>query len=382
MVDAILLGFKDTLLDAVDVWKPALARTSGDRFSIARIMDRFGAEAVSPLIKALKDEEAQVRVGAAMALGKIGDARAVEPLIKALKREDWYANWNVPQSAADALKVIEPVEALIGVLSDDSRRRHASRILGEIGDRRAVEPLIGMLSNDDSWYAATALDGLGWVPETDGQRVAYLIALSDWESIVELGEPAVERLIKALEEDNFQLNLDAAMALGKIGDTRAVEPLINELGDKNWNLRKEAAEALGKIDDKRAVEPLIKALKDGHQYPAFLESIAGALGKIGDARAVEPLIKVLEESPSQSTHTSMRGVSTYSLPSWYHSIVEALGKIGDERAVEPLIKMLGNEDWGSSHPLERITPSTKRVYRERTRDAAKEALRKLGHEVE
>jgi HEAT repeat protein len=59
-----------------------------------------------------------------------------------------------------------------------------------------------------------------------------------------------------------------------------------------------------------------------------------------------------------------------------------LGKIGDERAVEPLIKMLGNEDWASSLPVELKMPSTKRVYRERDRSVAKEALEKLGHEVD
>ena len=41
----------------------------------------------------------------------------------------------------------------------------------------------------------------------------------------------------------------------------------------------------------------------------------------------------------------------------------ALGKIGDVRAVDPLIKVLNNDN-------------------ERVRNAAKEALKKLGHEVE
>ncbi|MDP6364370.1 MAG: HEAT repeat domain-containing protein, partial [Candidatus Poseidoniia archaeon] len=45
------------------------------------------------------------------------------------------------------------------------------------------------------------------------------------------------------------------------------------------------------------------------------------------------------------------------------SATEALGEFGDERAVEPLIKALGDED-------------------DDVVDAAKEALKKLGHEVE
>jgi len=54
----------------------------------------------------------------------------------------------------------------------------------------------------------------------------------------------------------------AALALGKIGDSRAVEPLIWALRDKNEPVRRCAAEALGKIKDDRAVEPLIRALKE------------------------------------------------------------------------------------------------------------------------
>ena len=44
---------------------------------------------MEPLIAALKDENPGVRTEAAKALGEIGDARAVQPLIEALKAEDF-----------------------------------------------------------------------------------------------------------------------------------------------------------------------------------------------------------------------------------------------------------------------------------------------------
>jgi HEAT repeat protein len=51
-----------------------------------------------------------------------------------------------------------------------------------------------------------------------------------------------------------------------IGDNRAVEPLIGALKDENWNVQKTAAEALGKIGNKRALGPLMEALKDEDVY--------------------------------------------------------------------------------------------------------------------
>ena len=48
----------------------------------------IGEPAVEMLINALKDKKCPIRSNAAEALGEIGDTRAVKPLIKALTDED------------------------------------------------------------------------------------------------------------------------------------------------------------------------------------------------------------------------------------------------------------------------------------------------------
>ena len=60
----------------------------------------IGAEAVRMLCEPLGDEEGNVRWAAARELGEIGDARAVEPLIGALEDEDEHVRMYV----TDALK--------------------------------------------------------------------------------------------------------------------------------------------------------------------------------------------------------------------------------------------------------------------------------------
>ena len=249
------------------------------------------------------------------------------------------------------------------------------------------------------------------------------------EALWGIGKPAVELLIEALGDNAMMEDThngeDArgaiAWELGNIGDARAIEPLIKALfyGDGEYCVdlgRVDAAEALGKFGDARAVEPLIelwkvtgndtysnrwKATRDaihrtlekigkpavalliqmlrddevqavrpewyGHHASddyvngdaeALIRCFAAeALGNIGDIQAVEPLIEALEDEKDTDEFRAVWGMGTRS------SAAEALGKIGDARAVEPLIKALEDDNW-------------------QVRDAAKEALHELGHEVE
>jgi HEAT repeat protein len=137
---------------------------------------------------------------------------------------------------------------------------------------------------------------------------------------------------------------------------------------------KDAAIELGEIGDSRAVEPLIKALGDKDEY--VREAATKALGMIADVRAVEPLIEVLWDE-DQLVH-----------PSEYvrYYAAEALGNIGDTRAVEPLIKLLKGDDCpGCDASIEEswhACPSCGEPLHDDNHDAAKEALKKLGHEVE
>jgi HEAT repeat protein len=145
------------------------------------------------------------------------------------------------------------------------------------------------------------------------------------ETLVKIGLPAVEPLIKALGDD-WGVRQSAAEALAKIGSP-AVESLIKALGDEDEDVRKSAAEALGKIIDKAEdVDILIKLLEVDNSD--MRRKAAEALAKIGPP-AVEPLLKALGDE-----NRYVRELAA-----------ETLGKIGDTRAVDPLIKALG-DDWG------------------------------------
>ena len=172
----------------------------------------------------------------------------------------------------DELKKKRDVKRLIGALSyrnDHHIQEQAAWALGDLGDPRAVVPLIAA-------YRVWSQLGPIYNPS-----VAFV-------ALGEIGAPAVEPLIATLKDDNSHVRGGAIEALGQIGDTRAVEPLIAMLKDKEWVVLQEAARALGRIGDTRAVEPLIVAL-NSEDYEFNRSSAAEALGEIGDARAMTPL---------------------------------------------------------------------------------------------
>ncbi len=136
------------------------------RKSVVMEFIQYGEDAVDPLIALLMDEDADVRVHAATALGWIGGEDAVQPLMVALQDENAYVRryaaramcWVVNETAIDGL-----IEALKD--QDNYVRRYAARALGWSQDRRSIAPLLDLLlieeNNDVREYALTALEDLG-----------------------------------------------------------------------------------------------------------------------------------------------------------------------------------------------------------------------------
>jgi HEAT repeat protein len=131
--------------------------------------------AVPVLIEALGYWDWTIRRAACEALGEIGDASAVPALIKALG----YWDWTIRRAACEALGEIgdaSAVPALIKALGDRNGkvRRAACVALKQIGIASAVSVLIAALGNGLVRWAASA-------------------------ALVQIGEPAVPHLKKAME---------------------------------------------------------------------------------------------------------------------------------------------------------------------------------------
>jgi len=101
---------------------------------------------VEPLIEALS-RSSDERAAAVRILGHLGDVRAVEPLVAALEHDDEWFSVNTGISRALAL-IGDPrtTDLLLAVISNDGPgRARAIGILGEVGDERAVRGLVDAL---------------------------------------------------------------------------------------------------------------------------------------------------------------------------------------------------------------------------------------------
>jgi HEAT repeat protein len=106
-------------------------------------------DAVDALIKALNNNDSNVRGCAIVALGETGDIRAVDPLIQVFM--DTRAVEHLPQIRWD---------------NSNIARGNAARALGEIKDTRAVDPLIQALDDNSSYVRIAAAEALREIRDT------------------------------------------------------------------------------------------------------------------------------------------------------------------------------------------------------------------------
>ncbi len=205
-----------------------------------------------------------------LSAGSVNNDARLEGLFKQLAEGDAF------QAARELVSIKDPrvAERLVKVLDsseDEELRGYVIDALGDIGDQRALEPLVRMLE-DRTGSRPVPED---YVKVEDGAAVVSLAEMS--------GGPAAMR------------RQSAARALGKIKDERAVEPLVQALGDENYILAGEAVRALAAIRSSRATDGLLAAL-DRAGLPVRLQIVV-SLGEIQDERAVLPLLKIFEEAP-------------------------------------------------------------------------------------
>lgn len=189
-----------------------------------------------------------------------------------------FLDWDVGiQRILDVIQPIPPdVQGLIAALNldYDAVRKAAAEALGNKPHNRAIQALIKALNDENEEVETIAGDALVQI----GESAIFTLtnALNDEEQIVnirtvaayllgEIGDPrAVSALINALnDEDEDDIRIGTAWALGDIGDSTAVPALINALSDENATVRQFAVSALWNISTPEA----LKAVEEYENRP-------------------------------------------------------------------------------------------------------------------
>ena len=260
------------------------------RRAIAGALGEIGdSRAVKLLINALEgDTEWRVREAAARALGQIENANAVDALTKVFKSKDNAVTWQVRKAVVEALGRIggtKAAELLINLLkSSYPGKQEVQEVTGKVTEK-VNGPHSDMHGNTTEVEKKT---GDAQIMQVNDPHIRRAIV----ESLGEIGDSrAVDPLITVLKTDIDDEDMleSAAKALGRIGNAQVVIPLIDILKKAGpaWRAREAAIEALGSIGDMRAVEPLSTVLEG--PYPPKSRSVLKALEQIGGARAQEAI---------------------------------------------------------------------------------------------
>jgi len=268
----------------------------------------MGSAIVPDLIAALKDSPADRRAEIVRVLGQIADPRAREPLERHLKDESAFV------------------------------RRRSARALGQLNRKEAVPALLGALKDPDPEVRSRAAFALG-----------------------ELGDPsALVPVLAALADDAEQVRDFAAVALGRLGELRAGSALAWVLAhDASPYVRAHAAMSLGGLRVPGACGALIAALDD--------------TSDLVRRRAHEALVTISGQNFPVTTRTGspVRQEQIERWQSWYRSARQTLGvtrpvppaELAKQLAQKPAAKPEGPPPLPSPSPVPSLAVPTPRPSR-------------------
>ena len=303
----------------------------------AEALGKIGAkEAVPALLESLEnDHSGEVCTAVVESLGKIGGSNVFEALLKvAIERpenvewdDDWDTWWNIQLEAIKALgnfAAEEAVEPLVGIIDDDSHQDIEGDILQALAKipGKGVDALIERLQNQEGLpqYRRRAARALGGVNSSK----------------------AIKALGRALKDEESEVRREAALALAKSGAEKYLSILILMLRDPSEDVRSASARACISLTEQGASaevlqKELLPMLTDpSSQVRDTLFNILAAVTTT-DSLSDESFEAVLKSIDDKSAETAV-------------SACKLLVKNNNRKAIPALLSLLNEPD---GHPMVR-----------------------------
>lgn len=275
-----------------------------------------GSDEVLPWIRlALNDESPAVRFAAAMALGQRDDRTSLNSIRKLLGSRE--ASDQI--AAAGALHLLGDTSAsgkLADYLfdrSDPTAPRHASFVLGRLGEVGANKILARVVTSKDPGLRSNALESMALLgsKEAKATLVANVyngLGPEETFALTVLGrlrdrqyhEIFVDKMKTA---QHLETKLAAARALGQLGGKEGFDLAMSSLtytakkDEKNdpaenqtFRVRQLAATTLGAIGDRRAVQPLESMLNDADDPRLQIAAAKALMDILGPKRKKQRML--------------------------------------------------------------------------------------------
>jgi twitching motility protein PilT len=219
-------------------------------------------ELARTVIWLLRSRDVNVRRMAVELARKIGDptGELTQKLLRFLRDEDWW----VRERVADALVEMSGqnlTRYVVDYLTDESDvvRRYAVGFLKRLKDPRALGALVRTAQNDADWWTR------------------------EWaiEAMAEIGDLRAAPYIADILEREPNMVVPCLCALGTLRAVDQLELVARSLSHVEADVRLEAARALGEIGDRAAVAALMPLLEDPeHRVATMARKVIGALDSV------------------------------------------------------------------------------------------------------
>jgi HEAT repeat protein len=309
-----------------------------EREHAASILGLAGlSSAVPALVGALRDrneDRTSVKSAAAAALAQLRDETAIPLLVETLAEADEQSSRTIAEALTAFGTMATP--ALLGLLADPSQgaaRVWAARVLGRIGDPRAVDDLVARLHDRDDRLRMAAAEALG-----------------------SIGDPrALQPIVRAtLRDPAPQVRAHAAGAVARIEGERGVDVLVAALADPDYATRIRALEAFETMHVSDT-SPLEAALRDPNAE--VRRRAALALERVGYLDRVVAKLASGDRAERASAYSALMMLGEVglvdSIASYVHggsfevraAAARACGDLGVARFAPLLLRAIDDEAW-------------------------------------
>jgi HEAT repeat protein len=337
---------------------------------------RIGWDVTTPLLISWLDDDPEVIVAAAGALGAIGDSRAFYPLLRLLG----HPMATVRQSAVSALHSIghpDMPALIVSRLSDPSPevRETAVRVAGYFGYQRSLERLIALTADPVAAVRRMVVESLANYDDRTAWVTIATVATGDRDASVRAAairacrDPRsreVDRVVEgSLEDPSLWVRYHGVHSLAaRASQTNQVSAWLTTRlverarSDSAPPVRIAAMEAIAALRIDRGVTTLTVALNDpeadiasqaalslgSFDTPASREALAAALG-VANAQVRRAAIESLGRLRDNTAVEAIGGLAAAASDDLTsRAAIVALGRIGTAESTAALITLLADRD--------------------------------------
>ncbi|NJL37503.1 MAG: HEAT repeat domain-containing protein [Leptolyngbyaceae cyanobacterium RM2_2_4] len=323
------------------------------RWDVAKLLPRFGPNAIAPLIEILQAEvqaeeaDWELLWFTVRLMGEFNHAAVIPVLINLLNSQG-----ELGAAAAEALANLgnPAIPALTDLLALPEFRLLAVRSLSRIRHSETIAPLLSVVTDPQPTIRAAAIEALSSFHDP---RIFPVLAkaLQDpaasvrQEAVTGLGVRTVQTatnlvdlLAPYLTDLNPAVCRQAAIALGRLGNAGAIQALVNTLRSPHTPL-------VVQIEIVRSLSwaltaDVLSQFRDilPHASAEVYSEIVAALSKVEESTLRPQSAKILIDL--------LKAESSVQLAQRKQSIALSLGHLGAIEALEPLICLLADSDLG------------------------------------